>query len=356
MSRTFRFAHLRLAVSAAAFAILAGTAAPAAAWNNRGHMMVAAVAWGKMDQATKTKVHALLKQNPMYAQWVAGVPSASRPVTAFMRAATWPDFIKGHGCKMNLDPQTPASAEAIWAGPIGTICYLDDGSAPPTPPTPISGRNVGYPDMLLHKYWHYKDLPFAADGGSTHAPADVNAGSQIAAMRENLRTGSEAQKAYAIPWLVHMVGDIHQPLHSASRFVGGVSDNGGNGVKVCTTQTKCTLGSAQSLHSFWDGSLGSDQDLKVIRAEAARLCNATAVKQKLCDPKAPGAEDSTDVEGWIADSSGLAKATAYAAPVGGTTGQAFRLDAAYQVNAARVARSQVALAGARLAKLLDGNL
>ena len=347
---------LRIVAGLAAFAVLATAPSAALAWNNRGHMLVAAVAWGKMSPATKTKVNALLKQNPLYPQWVAGVPSASRPVTAFLRAATWPDIIKGKGCRMNTDPQPtpPNTGDNVWHGTPTTICYIDDGSTPP--PGPGATRNVGYSDMLLHKYWHYEDLPFAADGGATEPAPGVNDGTQIAAMREQLRTGSEAQKAYAIPWLVHMAGDVHQPLHATSRFIGGQADHGGNTVKVCTTQTNCTLGSGQSLHSFWDGALGNDQDLKVIRAEATKLCNATAVKQKLCDPKTAGAEDVTDPEAWITGSFDLAKTFSYAAPVGASTSTAFRLDDKYRVDAARVARSQVALAGARLAKLLDASL
>ena len=80
------------------------------------------------------------------------------------------------------------------------------------------------------------------------------------------------------------------------------------------------------------------------------------MKLKLCDPKAPGADDATDVDGWIDDSFALAKLNAYARPVGGTTATAFRLDEKYRTDAARVARSQVALGGARLAKLLDEGL
>ena len=352
---------LRIAAGLAAFAVLAAAPGAALAWNNRGHMLVAAVAWGKMSPATRTKVNALLKQNPLYPQWVAGVPSASRPVTAFLKAATWPDIIKGRICKLNADPQPtppntsdPNTSENVWHGAADKICYIDDGSTPPAGPT--ASRNVGYSDMLLHKYWHYEDLPFATDGGATEPAPGVNAGTQITAMRDQLRTGSAAQQAYAVPWLIHMTGDIHQPLHATSRFVAGRADHGGNAVKVCTTQTTCTLGSSQSLHSFWDGALGADQDLKVIRAEADKLCNATAVKQKLCDPQAAGAEEVTDPEAWIAGSFDLAKASAYAAPVGATTSTAFRLDDAYRTNAARVARGQVALAGARLAKLLEASL
>ena len=53
---------IRIAAGLAAFSVLATAPGAALAWNNRGHMLVAAVAWGKMSPATKTKVNALLTQ------------------------------------------------------------------------------------------------------------------------------------------------------------------------------------------------------------------------------------------------------------------------------------------------------
>lgn len=345
---------IRSLTAAAALVIAAAAPGAAQAWNARGHMLVAAVAWAKMTPDTRSKVSVLLRQNPMYPRWVAGVPSASRPVTAFLRAATWPDLIRGRECAGGVDPQPPAGGETgVWRGPPGGICYLDDGSSPSGP---AAGRNLGYADMLLHRYWHYKDLPFAAHGATPPDPPEPNAATQIVAFREALRSGTEAQKAYDLAWLIHLVGDVHQPLHATARYVDGKSDNGGNGVKVCTTQPNCTLGSGQTLHSFWDGALGADGNLAAIRAEAGRLCNATAVKRKLCDPKPPGADDVIDVDAWVTSSFELARSTAYAAPVGDRRDRAWRLDDPYRTNAARVARTQVALAGARLAKLLDDNL
>ena len=58
-------------------------------------------------------------------------------------AATWPDFIKNFAEK----PQN--------AGPDD---YVDHGNDPKDSPDP--NRNIGYGDKFLHKYWHFKDLPF----------------------------------------------------------------------------------------------------------------------------------------------------------------------------------------------------
>jgi len=41
----------------------------ASAWNNSGHMMVAAVAWAQLEELTKTRAIELLKRNPNYKEW-----------------------------------------------------------------------------------------------------------------------------------------------------------------------------------------------------------------------------------------------------------------------------------------------
>src|SRR6476619_7349209 len=69
--------------------------ARAFAWDPYGHMMVAASAWDQIgNHAVRKRIGALLKLNPQYDDWVKGVPTAARDRVAFVKAATWPDFIK----------------------------------------------------------------------------------------------------------------------------------------------------------------------------------------------------------------------------------------------------------------------
>jgi len=348
----------RRTLAAVVLAAAATLAQPAAAWNGHGHMLVAAVAWRKMQPASRTKVAELLKLNPMYPQWIAGVPAADRDAFAFQRAATWPDSIRGKTCPNKAkDPQPtpPNTGDQVWHGPLKSLCYIDDG--PPSAPSPHLGRNLGYEDMRLHRYWHFKDIGFSTDGTAVEAPEAPNAGTQIAALRDALKTGSNSRKSYDVVWLAHLVGDVHQPLHAAARFSKATphGDRGGNSVLVCAGAGVCKASNAGALHSFWDGALGSGESPVAIRAEAARLCDATGVKLKLCDAPTPGAEDVADVEAWITESAGLAQARVYAKPIGPGVGP-YKVSEAYRVDAARVARGQIVLAGARLAKLLDAAL
>jgi hypothetical protein len=75
---------------AATAMVLVSTAAQAS--NSRGHMMVSAVVWEQLEESTQEPVIELLKLNP---DRIRGVAKADQGKTAFMKAATWPDFIRG---------------------------------------------------------------------------------------------------------------------------------------------------------------------------------------------------------------------------------------------------------------------
>jgi len=286
---------------------------PALAWNDRGHMMVAALAYERLDPAVRDRVDVLLRLNPQYASWVRGVARGRAAEVAFLRAATWPDFIKG-----------PAAG------------YTDDGEQPSGPQ---SSQNIGYADKLQHRYWHYIDLPFSTDGTPLVQPASPNAETQIEAFRAALASAatSDDVKSYDLVWLLHLVGDVHQPLHATSRFSAAFprGDLGGNRVKIT-----CSPACPKELHAFWDDLLGRSTSPSAAIAAARKLAPSPVSPPDL----------STDA--WIQQSLALAESTAYAAPVGGGAGP-YRLTSAYRTAARAAARKQVQLAGARLAGVLN---
>jgi S1/P1 Nuclease len=286
------------------------------AWNSYGHMTVAAVAWENLTPEARKKATALLQLNPDYKHWIVGVPAAKRAQVAFVVAATWPDLIKSE------------------------TGYQNDGEEPKEPG---ASKNEGYTDTLQHRYWHYIDLPFSPDGTPLVQPKSPNAKTQIATFRATLSssTASAALKSYDLAWLLHLVGDVHQPLHATSRFTKDLpqGDQGGNLVMLCS-KPKCRA----ELHAFWDSTLGTSKDPNAAIRKAAKLTAA--------DPQAAAIADES---AWINESFEAAKATAYAPPVGVGAGP-FALDAEYRKNARAVAIGRVALAGARLANLLNDAL
>jgi|EndMetStandDraft_8_1072994.scaffolds.fasta_scaffold68796_2 hypothetical protein len=306
-------------IAAAALALLVIASAPAQAWNDFGHMEVAAVAWSKLKPAARARAIALLKLSPQYDTWIAGVPAGKRDQIAFVRAATWPDAIKRDDAYQSDGP--------------------DNGDRPP--PGPEASQNIGYADHLRHKYWHFINRPFSPDGTALQNPDTPNVSTQIEALRAKLSEpgASDNVKSYDLVWLLHLVGDVHQPLHAASRFIQSrpQGDAGGNKVGI-----HCGSGcSAQELHTFWDSVLGGSEDPRAAINAARKLPKASAQLASITDDKA-----------WAAESFKIAKAYAYKSPIGVGDGP-FTLSSAYQARALRIAKARVALAGARLARLLN---
>jgi len=303
---------------------LAASIQPASAWNDRGHMSVAYVAYQNLKPATRDRVNALLKLNPRYNDWAAKVdqqmPNASpddKNLMIFMLAATWADEIKRDRS------------------------YKQDGTQGGNRPdnSPDPGRNTGYDDLLMHKYWHFIDTPFSTDGTPFPPIPTPNAQERIALFRTVLASASSDElKSYDLVWLLHIVGDIHQPLHASTRVSQPNPDGDAGGNLVKLDCAKCEL------HFFWDDLLGTQSDLK------------TAVKGARKLPKAKAAlVAKTDENDWIAESFQQAQHVVYAPPVGPGSGP-YTLTIEYKKKAGKLAKQRVALAGARLAKLLNDEL
>jgi hypothetical protein len=191
----------------AAGVLLTGSAQ---AWNGSGHMAVAAIAWEKLTPKAKQQAGDLLALNPYYLTWTQGIEASEKAHIAFVRAATWPDQIKG-----DKD-------------------YHNDGArnGDVAPSGPEASQNIGYEDHLRHKYWHFYDTSFTSDSSRIEQPQQPNAETEIAKMRAALANPSTSAdiKSYDLAWLLHLIGDVHQPLHATTRFTDGKSDNGGNSV------------------------------------------------------------------------------------------------------------------------------
>jgi S1/P1 Nuclease len=302
-------------------------ARPARAWDDFGHMEVAAVAYPALAAKTKARVAKLLALNPRYANWIVGAKrtTAERARAAFMRAATWADSIKS-------DPQY-AAADAQTA--------------------PTAARNLGYTDLLRHAYWHFVDQPFSPDGTPLPTPPAPNAATEIPLLRAALADAatSDDVRSYDLVWLLHLVGDIHQPLHCVSRFDAAdlAGDRGGNNVKltgaaqppVCDDPRYCPFGAPNELHAFFDDLAGSGYATAPPLAAAAKLAKP--------DKKAAAV---SDVAVWIEEGLSIAQTKIYVAPIGTGDGP-FAVTAAYQALADKLGAQRIALAGARLASLLN---
>lgn len=107
--------------------------------------------------------------------------------------------------------------------------------------------NASHTDRYAYtKTWHYKNI----DEGVPYEQATLNPkGDVVTATREQIRVLSDSlstreQKVLALKILIHIVGDMHQPMH-----MGHLSDLGGNKTPVRFFDRDTNL------HSIWDGSL-----------------------------------------------------------------------------------------------------
>ena len=130
----------------------------------------------------------------------------------------------------------------------------------------------------------------------------------LTAMAENesvVKNESDAErKAIALAWLFHLVGDIHQPLHTAQLFTVDYpkGDRGGNEICVRVTQA----GQPMDLHRFWDGVITSSSNLTRLRNEATALRNRQEFQRSQLTELA-----NTDFESWAKESFEIATKIAY---------------------------------------------
>jgi len=189
------------------------------------------------------------------------------------------------------------------------------------------------------KPFHFIDIPFE-DGGPVNPPLPPapHVISKIAEFFKVVKNGANAQqKVDALSWLIHLVGDIHQPLHCIEHIsaLHKAGDRGGNSFLL--------KGKPNNLHSLWDSSVsftqheGKELALDIIR-EHPRTALATDLKV-------------TDVEKWARASFDLAKKFAYA-PLHENPASPPKPSATYMKNAEKTGRRQAALAGYRLSNRL----
>ena len=306
---------------------LAAAVAPSFAWNGFGHMVVADVAYRDLEAHAPqllTRVNGLLRLNPNYSKWISGVAKSSQEEVAFVQAAHWADDIKDSGSG-----------------------YYEDGANDgDTGAEPVSSYNLGYAptDTAMHKYWHFIDDGFSPDGTPVLATPAPNAEDRITLFMQTIAstTAADALKSYDLTWLIHLVGDIHQPLHATTRFTADApsGDEGGNLVSVsCSSSADCP----SELHAVWDDILGTSTSATTAMSYAATLTIPTGTTVHATD----------DV--WAAESLQMAEKDAYAGIGNATTGT-HKLSSTYLSTAKADAKLRVALAGARLSYLIQQNL
>ena len=302
-----------LPVALAAFAPAAAPPAPApapasapAAWDATGHMVVARVAWDHMTPLTRARAVALLRRAPGDAGVCdlgpTGSASTAQRRNCFVRTATWPDRIRS----------TPRDHPS-WHF-VNTFWEIGPGGAPVDVDVPRS------PDNAVARLGEVKD-----------SVADVQV--------------DDTTRAMQLAWIEHLVGDIHQPLHTSARVTAEnplpIGDRGGNRFPLA--------GQPDNLHSWWDGSLRRQFPRRPDEQNNDGLY-VTRVSNTLqaANPAGTPVPDPFDFEGWLQEGMHSVRTEVYLG-IQPNTQPGF----SYGAKTRRIADPAAVRGGMRLAALLN---
>jgi hypothetical protein len=197
--------------------VVMGSSSRLLAWSKAGHMATGSLAYQALvanpaDAPVAQAIANLLEKHPFVeGPWkpLLAAPSGNitRAEKLFMLAAQWPDEARG----------------AKWK------------------------------KKYHHAKWHY--VNFVYEPGVPFNGQSLG-GDILPQLSANLATASKAgasaeERAIAICWVLHLIGDLHQPLHVVALVVDGDAD-GDRGGNQFFVKTKAS-GAPTKLHSLWDG-------------------------------------------------------------------------------------------------------
>ncbi len=209
---------------------------PAHAWREAGHKMTARIAFDLLSAEQRQQVAAVLRAHPRFRKdFAAAMPeeiangsASEKNLWLFERASIWPDLVANF-------------SEAVRTRYLrGTWHYINL-------PVYLTGKDE---NELANNLQQNLSMEFAPP-----LRQDLNV---VQALKGNLlvwrnETAADADKAVALCWILHLTGDIHQPLHNATLFSRAyfpTGDRGGNSIAIKRED------GVTNLHAVWDGLVG----------------------------------------------------------------------------------------------------
>jgi hypothetical protein len=198
--------------------------------------------------------------------------------------------------------------------------------------------------------WHYIDLDVSADLASLDldraCPHEDCIWKKlpwaVGVLRD--REGPSERRREALFFVVHLVGDLHQPLHCANRD----GDQGGNLVRVKSPSDEGGDAPATNLHRVWDIDLVRKAMGGLTWAEFADRLDARI------DRDQQRAWAQGDVKAWLLESHKAAREHAYpGVPRRDPGAEPFTLPEKYLEDNSEVVKGRLQRAGIRLAKVLN---
>lgn len=314
------------------------TCSQAQAWSGTGHRYSAEIAYNFLSEQTREKIFQLLAQHPRYQDdFLAAMPTAiasgtevQRQQWLLTRAANWPDIARGLP-----DAERQKFNRPQWHFIDGA--WLRDSAT-----------------LQGNYYVGVSVLPDISGVAASAVTTESQAANIILALDFNARQlreqRSAAEQAVALCWILHLIADLHQPLHTGSLYSARLFKDGDAGGNRFATNSG-------NLHARWDGALNNEnfprtlgQLLTSITPEYVARLNAEAADWSawMRESREILRGDAVYDQNMIALLSRADNGRGDLAPV--------MLNAAYIASMQEVSRQRLAAAGMRLALWLNQNL
>ena len=293
--------------------------AAAFAWDDTGHKITAKIAWQNMTPAAREKAVKLLLEAPEDSGILNLFASDSRSFAArqeamFVTASTWADLVR------------------------------DDKY-------PVRKKNYH------HGTWHYTDTFFRQNNNQIVLveelkPDPENAVERLFVLEKIVKDAAKpaAERAVALAWILHIAGDIHQPLHAVARVteLEPKGDQGGNLVLLGAPDKEKR---PDNLHWFWDSILSRDTArTNGDEGDATYIPRLTEIVVKKHPAQSfTDRAKNTDFSEWQQESFRFATKHLYPA----TLVRNQPPTEEYRKNSVKIAEERLALAGLRIAELLN---
>lgn len=202
--------------------------------------------------------------------------------------------------------------------------------------------------------WHFVDIPRNAAAydarrdcrATKRGDCVVKAIERCEAALRHGGSGCGTSRKEALMFLIHLVGDVHQPLHCAT---DQPDDRGGNDKRVCFFGVcREPDGRAKNLHGVWDSDIlvhEGRSERAIIRAIEADLAGRSAAEIARMAAGGPVA--------WANETHALAVRAAYADLPRPDRAGVYHLGGAYEAKDAPVVDTQLTRAAVRLAAVLE---
>jgi hypothetical protein len=335
---------MRNAIRAVTIWVLVGLPAVALSWNDTGHMLIALIAYDELSAPAQQELVQTLRAHPRFEEdfdalmprRVRNAPAAEQNRWVFAFAATWPDVARRFEHVRASEARDALMAQyhrPQWHF-INLPVFLSEAD----------GRALGRVESNQSFDW--------TEAETSSALNIVQALGMLVADYHAPVTG-DAERAVMLSWLLHLLGDLHQPLHTTALFTSQAFPRGDRGGNALSVEGRTTL------HHLWDGALGSDRRWGSLRRQLERF-------QAVAQPEWPEEEfaghPAARFAEWAQEGHGLAARHVYvpeiieqvaAANQGARQSVRIQLPGNYRDQARAVSEVQVLLAGWRTAWLLE---